>query len=285
MKALTAILSDIKIAHTVFALPFAVMAAFVAAKGFPGWGLLGLIGLAMVFARSAAMAFNRLSDVKFDQENPRTQNRALAAGETTAVAYMIFIVVTGIGFIVTCGAINPLALRLSIPALMIVFFYSYTKRFTPYSHFFLGVGLALAPVGAWVAVTESVPVEALILGAAVVFWLAGLDTIYSCQDYEFDKSAPLYSIPKRFGLGRALKLAAFFHAVMVTLLVAFGVATGMSWLYWIGVILTGGLLAYEHSLVHPDDLTRVNVAFFNVNGIISVGFSLLAVADILVFTP
>ncbi len=283
MKSLTAILSDIKIAHTVFALPFAVMAAFVAARGFPGWGLLGLIGLAMVFARSAAMAFNRLVDVKFDRENPRTQKRALAAGEATAVAYMIFIMVTGIGFIVTCGAINPLALKLAVPALMIVFFYSYTKRFTPYSHFFLGIGLALAPVGAWVAVTESVPASALILGGAVVFWLAGLDTIYSCQDYEFDKTSSLQSIPKRFGLGKALKLAAFFHAVMVASLVAFGVASQMSWLYWIGVGLTAGLLAYEHSLVRPDDLTRVNVAFFNVNGVISVGFSLMAVFDTLLF--
>ncbi|MBF0171636.1 MAG: UbiA family prenyltransferase [Nitrospinae bacterium] len=164
MKHLAAILADIKVQHTIFALPFAVMAAFVAAKGFPGWGLLGLITLAMVFARSSAMAFNRLADEKFDRENPRTKQRALVAGEATQVAYIVFILVTGMGFIVTCGAINTLALTLSIPALMIVFLYSYTKRFTPYSHFFLGAALALAPVGAWVAVTESVPAAALLLG-------------------------------------------------------------------------------------------------------------------------
>jgi 4-hydroxybenzoate polyprenyltransferase len=284
MRNLTALLADIKVAHTVFALPFAVMSAFIAADGFPGWRLLFLIGVAMLFARSAAMAFNRLVDEPFDRENPRTASRALPAGEAGKATYMAFITGSGIGFVVTCGYINALALKLAAPALLVVFFYSYTKRFTPYTHFFLGAALALAPIGAWVAVTETVGIPALILGAAVVFWLAGLDTIYSCQDYAFDRGQDdLHSIPKRFGVAAALKLASLFHAVMVALLILLGLTADLSWAYGAGVAFTAAMLAYEHSLVRPDDLTRVNVAFFNVNGVISVGLMSFAVVDTLFF--
>ena len=181
-------MSDIKIAHTVFALPFAVMSAFIAANGWPGFSALGLIAIAMVFARSAAMAFNRLVDERFDKQNPRTENRALPAGRANRTQYIVFIVGASIGFIITCAFINPLALKLSPVALLVVFFYSYTKRFTAYSHFFLGVALSLAPIGAWVAIKEEVSLISVTLGLAVVFWLAGLDTIYSCQDTVFDKA-------------------------------------------------------------------------------------------------
>jgi 4-hydroxybenzoate polyprenyltransferase len=285
MKSITAILDDIKVAHTIFALPFAVMSAFIAAAGFPGWRIIGLIVVAMVFVRSAAMAFNRLVDFQIDIHNPRTKKRALPAGRATRIEYMIFIVGSSVGFVATCGFINLLALKLSPLAIGIVFFYSYTKRFTAYSHFFLGLALALAPMGAWVAVKEEISLVALILGMAVVFWLAGLDTIYSTQDVAFDKSAGLNSIPQKFGVPQALKMAATFHAIMVTLLIAVGIIGGLSWAYGCGVLFTAGLLWYEHSLVRPEDLTKVNVAFFNVNGLISVGLMLFAIVDTLLFTP
>jgi len=281
MGAFAAILDDIKLQHTLFALPFALMSAFIAAGGWPGWRLFGLILAAMVCARSAAMAFNRLADQAYDAKNPRTQGRALPAGRASRAQYVIFVAVCSAGFVAVCAMINRLALWLSVPALAIVFFYSFTKRFTSWSHFFLGVGLALAPVGAWVAVREEISPAALAIGAAVIFWLAGLDVIYSCQDYAFDLSAPLHSIPKRFGVGPALRLAALFHGVMVVFLLLAGFAAGMSWLFWLGVATTAALLAYEHSLVRPDDLSRVNVAFFNVNGVISVALMAFAIADVM----
>ena len=283
MKSYFAILSDIKIAHTVFALPFAVMSAFIAANGWPGFYALGLIALAMVFARSAAMAFNRLVDERFDRQNPRTENRALPAGKANRAQYIVFIVGASIGFIITCAFINPLALKLSPVALLVVFFYSYTKRFTAYSHFFLGVALSLAPVGAWVAIKEEVSLISVLLGLAVVFWLAGLDTIYSCQDVEFDRSKSLNSLPERYGIGRALQLAALFHVIMILLLVVVGLVGNLSWLWGLGVFFTAGLLLYEHSLVDKDDLSRVNVAFFNINGYISVGLMYFAIFDTLTF--
>ncbi len=279
MKTVKAIFEDIKIEHTLFALPFAVMSAFIAANGWPGWRLLALVAIAMFFVRSAAMAFNRFVDEPFDRGNPRTNKRALPDGRAQKVHYLAFITACGVGFIITCGYINILALQLSPVALFIVFFYSYTKRFTHLSHFFLGLALALAPVGAWVAVREEISVVSLLLGVAVIFWLAGLDTIYSCQDYAFDKESGLQSIPQRYGVKKALKLASYFHVVMVALLVAAGFTGGLSYLYGAGVVFTAGLLWYEHSLVRPDDLSRLNMAFFNVNGLISVGLALFTALD------
>jgi len=282
MGSLSAILEDIKIQHTLFALPFAIMSAFIAAHGWPGWRLFGLILVAMFFVRSAAMAFNRLVDARYDMENPRTRGRALPAGKATAPQYAIFVVVCSIGFLFTCWMINQLALYLSFPALIIVFFYSFTKRFTAYSHFFLGLALALAPVGAWVAVRQEISPVALTLGAAVVFWLAGLDTIYSCQDRDYDVRKGLNSIPGKFGVAFALRLSAIFHGVMVVLLIVAAWVASLSWIYMAGVAFTGAMLWYEHSLVRPDDLSRVNVAFFNINGIISVGLMAFAIADVLI---
>lgn len=282
MSRLKAILSDIKIQHTVFALPFAIMSAFMAADGLPSWETLLLIILSLVFARSAAMAFNRLIDEKFDRENERTSQRALPKGDVQKSDYIWFTLANSAGFIAVCWFINPLALKLSPIALSIVFFYSYTKRFTAYSHFFLGLALSLAPLGAWVAVREDFSIQPALLSIAVIFWLAGLDTIYSCQDIDFDRETGLNSIPQKFGVKKALTMAASFHAVMVVTLLALAVLSQLSWLFTIGVIFTAGMLLYEHSLVKPDDMTKVNVAFFNVNGAISVGLMAFTIADTLV---
>ncbi len=235
----------------------------------------------MVFARSSAMAFNRLVDAGLDKNNPRTKSRAIPAGLATRMEYALFTLVSGAAFVMVCWMINDLAFILSFPALLIMFFYSFTKRFSPYSHFFLGLALALAPVGSWVAVREEITIVPLVLGGAVIFWLAGLDTIYSCQDVDFDKDWGLRSIPVRFGVAGALKLAAGFHCVMVGLLLLLSWVAPVSWIYILGVGFAAIMLAYEHSLVKPDDLTKVNVAFFNVNGIISVGIMGFTIIDVM----
>lgn len=283
IKPFAAILGDIKVQHTIFALPFALMSAFIAADGAPGWRLVALIVVAMVFVRSAAMAFNRLADAKFDRDNPRTAGRALPLGKATRFHYALFVIASSAAFIAVCAYINPLALKLAPFALGVVFFYSLTKRFTAYSHIFLGVALALAPIGAWVAVKEEFAAQPILLGLAVVFWLSGLDTIYSCQDAEFDKRRGLNSIPQKFGVPGALRMSAMFHMVMISFLLALAAVSSLHWLYIIGVALTAALLWYEHSLVRPDDLSRVNVAFFNVNGIISVGLMGFTIADVMLF--
>ncbi|MGK7345245.1 MAG: UbiA-like polyprenyltransferase [Candidatus Nitrospinota bacterium M3_3B_026] len=281
MRGIVSILEDIKVQHTVFALPFAIMSAFMAAGGAPGLRDLGLILAAMVFARSAAMAFNRIADERYDRENPRTAGRALPSGRAARPVYIAFTAASAAGFVVVCAMMNRLALTLSPVALGVVLFYSYTKRFTPYSHFFLGAALALAPVGAWVAIREEIAVAPLLLGVAVVFWLAGLDTIYSLQDIEFDRRVGLHSIPQRFGASRALALSSAFHGVMVALLLALAALSSLSWIYITGVLLAAALLYYEHSIVRPDDLSRVNVAFFNVNGAVSMGLMLFTIADVM----
>ncbi len=283
MKSITELLKDIKIQHTVFALPFAMMSAFIAAKGAPAWLILALIVCAMVFSRSAAMAFNRLADERYDVLNPRTMGRALPRGSVSRGQYAFFTIACSAGFIAVCAMINDLALMLSPFALMIVFLYSYTKRFTPYSHFFLGLALALAPIGAWVAINGQFAPSPFILGVAVMFWLAGLDIIYSCQDIDFDREHHLQSIPQKYGVARALNLAAIFHLVMIIFLVALSVTASLSWLYYAGLVFTAAMLFYEHSLVRPDDLKRVNVAFFNVNGVISAGLALFTIADTIVY--
>lgn len=275
------ILKDIKIKHSVFALPFALLSAFMAASGVPNGKTVGLIVVAMVFARSAAMAFNRVADRQFDRTNPRTLSWPLASGKASAASYLLFVGFCSALFVGTCYFINPLAFRLSPFALGVLFLYSYTKRFTCLSHFFLGLALGLAPVGAWIAVTGTVSSPPVILGVAVVFWLGGLDILYSTQDYHHDVSLGLHSIPKRFGLTRALQMARLSHAAMIgfLLLLGFRYPENAGWLYMAGVVIVAVLLWYEHSLVREDDLSRVNVAFFNMNGLISVGLMLFTLAD------
>ncbi len=280
LSKLKIIFSDIKIQHTVFALPFAVMSAFLAADGMPEWETLGWIGVAMFGARNAAMAFNRMVDTKLDANNPRTQNRALPSGKVTLTQYAVFLLLSSALLIGASYMLNPLAFYLSPLALAIVFFYSITKRFTAWSHVYLGFALACAPVGAWVAVKEEISLVSLILGAAVVFWLTGFDILYACLDVDSDRNNKLYSVPRRFGVDRALKIAYAAHGIMILFLIGLLWHSALGVLYASGVIGVAGLLAYEHSLVKTDDLSKVNFAFFNVNGMIGIGLMCVVIADI-----
>ena len=277
---LAIIFSDIKIQHTVFALPFAVMSAFLAAGGLPEMEKLVWIVVCMVGARSAAMAFNRIVDARFDKENPRTEDRALPSGKISVSNYALFLVASSALFIFSAWMLNSLAFYLSPVALAIVFFYSLTKRFTAFSHFWLGLAISIAPVGAWVAIREEISFASLLLGAAVVFWLIGLDILYACMDVEADRINRLHSIPERFGIETALKLALASHMAMVVfLLVLLEPTVLLGGVYLTGVALVAGLLVYEHSLIKKDDLSKVNMAFFNVNGIISIGLMIFVVVD------
>jgi len=280
LAKLSAIFSDIKIQHTVFALPFAVMSAFIAAGGLPETKKLAWVVACMVGARSAAMAFNRIVDARYDIKNPRTQGRALPSGRVDERSYWLFLIAFSLVFVFSAGMLNQLALYLSPLALIIVFFYSLTKRFTVYSHFWLGLAIAIAPVGAWVAIREEISFISLLLGAVVVFWLVGFDILYSCMDVEFDRKSNLKSIPQKFGIENALRIAFVSHGLTVLFLfVILQFVDELGVLYSIGVIIVAGLLMYEHSLVSPDDLSKINIAFFNMNGIISIGLMLFVIAD------
>jgi len=279
LQQLKIIFADIKIQHTVFALPFAIMSAFLAAEGLPEWETLGWILVCMLGARSAAMAFNRIVDARIDASNPRTRDRALPAGKVTQGQYVVFLAVASAVFVWGAAMLNSLALWLSPVALLIVFGYSLAKRFTPFSHVFLGFALACAPVGAWVAVREEISLISLVLGAAVVFWLTGFDIIYACLDVESDKRNHLHSIPEQFGIDNGLKIAFAAHVVMIGFLSGLAVHPLLGGTYLVGVALVAGLLWYEHSLVQKDDLSKVNVAFFNVNGLISVLLMTIVIVD------
>jgi 4-hydroxybenzoate polyprenyltransferase len=271
----------VKIEHTIFALPFAFIGVFLAARGLPDFSQIGWIVAAMVGARSAAMAFNRLVDLPFDARNPRTVGRALPQKLLSKSFVVLFIAISSTVLIFAASRLNPLALKLSPLALAILFFYSYTKRFTWLSHVFLGIALAGAPIGAWIAITGSISPVPLVLGLAVVLWVAGFDIIYACQDVEFDRRESLFSIPKRFGISAALWTSAFLHFIMLCILAGLFVHEGLGVIGISGLILVGILLAYEHSLVNPKDLSRANTAFFTINGWISVLLCVTTAADIL----
>jgi 4-hydroxybenzoate polyprenyltransferase len=237
--------------------------------------------LAMVGARSAAMAFNRLIDFPFDARNPRTVNRALPKKQLTRGFVIAFIVVSSIVFMFAASRLNRLSLELSPLALGIIFFYSYTKRFTWLTHLFLGTSLACAPIGAWIAICGSFTPVPLILGLAVILWVAGFDVIYSCQDVEFDRGESLYSIPKRFGIASALWLSAILHLIMLIILGFLFWREGLGTISFLGLAIVGLLLAYEHSLVRPTDLSRANTAFFTINGWISILLCATTMIDLL----
>jgi len=281
LKRLRIVLEMVKIEHTIFALPFAFMGAFLAARGLPRLTQIGWILVAMVGARSAAMAFNRLVDLPFDARNPRTANRALPKKMLTRKFVAAFIVASSALLVLAASRLNRLSLELSPVALGIVFFYSYTKRFTWFTHLFLGISLACAPIGAWIALRGSISLSPIILGLAVVLWVAGFDVIYSCQDVEFDKGASLYSIPKRFGVGAALWVSAALHLVMVGILGYLFWSEGLGSISFLGLAVVGLLLAYEHNLVRPADLSRANTAFFTMNGWISILLFTTTVIDLL----
>ncbi len=280
LAKLSAIFVDIKFQHTIFALPFAVMSAFIAARGMPEAEKMMWIVVSMVGARSAAMAFNRIVDARFDVKNPRTQGRALPSGRVDVKSYWLFLIASSALFIFAAGMLNSLALYLSPVALVIVFFYSLTKRFTAYSHFWLGLAISIAPVGAWVAIREEISLASLLLAAAVVFWLVGFDILYSCMDMKFDRESNLKSIPQKFGIENALRIAFASHGLMILFLFALlQPVSELGILYGAGVVIVAGLLVYEHSLVCPDDLSQINMAFFNVNGIISIGLMIFIIVD------
>jgi 4-hydroxybenzoate polyprenyltransferase len=272
----------IKFSHSIFALPFALSGAALAAAtyGFR-WVQLGWIVVAMVAARSAAMGFNRLVDRHIDAANPRTARRELPAGAMSATAVTLFVLVSSALLVVASWQLNPLCLWLSPVALAVVFGYSFTKRFTWGSHLVLGLALALAPLGAWIAVTGRFDLPPVILGAAVMTWVAGFDVLYACQDHEFDRGAGLHSIPVRFGLPGALRLARGLHVLAVGAMLGLGVVADLQAVYFVGVVAIAGLLVHEHRLVRPDDLTQVNTAFMTMNSLVSVAFFVFTLVDLL----
>ncbi|MGH9340687.1 MAG: UbiA-like polyprenyltransferase [Acidobacteriota bacterium] len=273
----------IKFEHTVFALPFAYLGAFLAARGFPGWEASLWILLAMVGARSAAMAFNRLVDCGYDQLNPRTAARALPRGLVTRSFVVLFIATSAGLFFFSAWMLNWLAFYLSPLALTTVLAYSYTKRFTSLSHLFLGLSLAIAPVGGWVAVRGQLDGGPFVLSAAVLLWVSGFDILYACQDIDFDRRIGLHSLPARLGVRRALVLAAVFHGATIALLLYAFLLFDLSLISWAGLILISLGLIYEHSLVKPGDLSRLNAAFFTVNGLISIVLFLFVGFDLCLF--
>ncbi len=288
MERLRLVLEMIRFEHSVFALPFALTGALLAWRqnGFETAGLgwkLGWIVAAMVGARSAAMAFNRLVDAELDARNPRTRGRHLPAGLLSKGFVWGFAAVSMLVFLVAARALNPLCLKLAPLALAVVLLYSFTKRFTTLSHLILGLALGLAPAGAWIAMRGSLDARILWLTAAVTLWTAGFDIIYACQDYEFDEREGLHSYPRRFGIAGALRLSRVFHAGMVACLLAVAAGFDLGWLSLAGVAVIAALLIWEHRLVRPDDLSRVNAAFFTVNGYVSVLFFLFWAADVAVF--
>lgn len=280
-RSLRTTLEAIKFSHTLFALPFALLAAFLAADGWPPGATLVKILLAMVGARSAAMAHNRLADRRLDAENPRTAARALPTGALSVAFVRVFLAASVVLFLAAAASLNRLTLLLAPVALALLLLYSYTKRFTAFSHLVLGLCLGLAPVGAWIAVRGDVTVLPVLLGLAVLFWTAGFDVIYSLQDEAHDRRVGLKSIPARFGARRALWISAAFHAAMAGLLVAVWRLAGGGWLFLAGVVATAAALVYQHAIVRPGDLSRVDAAFFTANGFVSVTLAAFGIADVL----
>ena len=274
-------LEMIKWEHSIFALPFALCGAMLAAGGWPTAHQLAWIIVAMVTARSAAMAFNRLADANIDAANPRTQSRALPAGVLGPAFVGSFVALSCAIFVYASFELNRLAFLLSPVALAVVLLYSYTKRFTRWSHLVLGFALGIAPAAAWIAVRASLDMRILLLTAAVTFWVGGFDVLYSCQDFEFDTQAGLHSIPRHAGIRAALWVARGFHAVMMVLLVALVLVFGLGKLALVGVLVVGMLLAYEHSLVSDHDLSKLDAAFFTMNGVISIVFLCFVAGDLL----
>ncbi len=274
-------LEMIKWEHSIFALPFALCGAMLAAGGFPSPRQLLWIIVAMVAARSAAMAFNRWADASIDAANPRTSTRALPSGQLSPAFVAMFVVVSSAIFIFAASQLNRLALLLSPVALAVLLLYSYTKRVTRWSHLVLGFALGIAPAAAWIAVRGSLDPRILLLTAAVTFWVGGFDVLYACQDLEFDRQSGLHSIPRYVGIPTALWIARGFHLVMVGLLIALLIVFGMGKIAAVGVVAVILLLLYEHSLVRPNDLSKLNAAFFTMNGIISVLFFVFVAGDLL----
>lgn len=296
-------LSLVKFSHTIFALPFALIGFSLGAvqlleiqqhsgvsDGRAGTDLFKklavlfiLVLVCMVTARSAAMAFNRYLDRAFDAKNPRTAIREIPAGIISPNNALRFVIVNGILFVAATYFINPVCFYLSPVALFVVLFYSYTKRFTALCHLVLGLGLSLAPVGAYLAVTGTFAVLPVLFSFAVIFWVSGFDIIYALQDVEFDRSQQLYSIPSVLGKTKALRVSELLHVLSAACVTTAGIYGGFHWIYWAGIVVFTGMLFYQHSIVKPNDLSKVNIAFMTANGIASVIFGILVIADLFIF--
>ncbi|MBN8704653.1 MAG: UbiA family prenyltransferase [Bacteroidetes bacterium] len=275
--------SLIKFSHTIFALPFALISLVLASYEIPfslifGEKLLWIV-LAMVGARSAAMGFNRVVDADFDKKNPRTSSREIPAGKITVQTAWVFILLASSLFVFSAWMLNELCFYLSPVALSVIFFYSLTKRFTWAAHLFLGLGIGLAPVGAWLAITGEFDLVPILLGFAVTSWIAGFDIIYACQDVDFDRNVSLKSIPVRFGVENSLFFARMLHGIMVLLMLAVGLLVPSGWIYFAGMITLVVLLTIEHRLVNPKDLSKINIAFFHLNSAISVVLFFFVLTD------
>ncbi|WP_456385520.1 UbiA-like polyprenyltransferase [Desulfolithobacter sp.] len=263
------LLEMIKFKHTVFAMPFALIGAFLAADGVPRFRIFFWVVVAMVGARTCAMTFNRIVDRRFDAANPRTAARALPAGEVTLVQSWTMMLGSGALFFFACHMLNPTALKIAPFALALTLIYSLTKRFTWLCHVVLGLALAFSPLGGWVAVRATLEGYPWVLSLGVLFWVAGFDTIYACLDAEFDRKAGLYSMPAFFGRRRAFRLAVLFHVLAFILFTLTGYLMGLGLIYYVGIVLTGGALFYQHIVVNPRDLSRIQVSFFSMNGFIA----------------
>ncbi len=282
VKRILLYLRMIKFSHSVFALPFAFTAAIFAANGIPALRRIAWIVVAMVSARSAAMGMNRVVDRRIDAENPRTMNREIPSGVIRVRDAVIFIVLSFSVFVFSAYMLNGLCLMLSPVAVAMLIFYSFTKRFTFLSHVILGVAISGAPLGAWIAVRGSLDLEIIPMVVAVIFWLAGFDILYALQDEEFDRSYGLHSVPQRFGIKISLAVSRIFHAITLLLFIATGLVFHSGFVYFAGMALAGGLLIFEHSLVKEDDLSKLDMAFFNMNGYISVTVFVAALLDVFI---
>jgi len=271
----------IKFEHTIFALPFAFIGALLAGNGLPTGRQVAWIVAAMVGARSAAMTFNRIVDLRYDRLNPRTGTRALPSGTLSMPFALVFTVLTSGLFIFAASQLNPICFYLSFPTLAILLFYSYTKRFTALSHLFLGLSIGLAPLAAWLAVRGDFGWPPVLLSAAVMFWVAGFDVIYALQDIEFDRKNRLFSIPARLGPGRALAVSTAFHIATIVLLFATALWTQLGMIAYAGIAVVAAILGWEHQIVKPNDLSRVNLAFFSLNGYVSILLLITFATDIL----
>ena len=281
LRKLQITLDMIKFEHTIFALPFAFIGALLARKGLPTAWQLTWIVLAMIGGRSAAMTFNRIADVRYDRSNPRTRKRALPQGTLSMGFAVVFTIAMSLLFVFAAWQLNSLCFYLSFPTLAILLLYSYTKRFTWLSHVVLGFAVGCAPLAAWLAIDGEFAWPPVFLSGAVTFWVAGFDLIYALQDVEFDRKAKLFSLPSRYGVAPALRVSSVFHGATVILLIATAVITNLGWMAYAGIAVVASILYWEHRLVTPDDLSRINVAFFNLNGYVSILLLLTFAGDIL----
>ena len=274
IKKVAILLEMIKFKLTIFAMPFAFMGAFLAAGGVPAWSDFFWIIVAMVGARTSAMGFNRIVDRKFDHANPRTADRAIPAGEVKLVEAWVMVIAAALLFFLACYNLNTLTLALAPLALSLTWFYSLTKRFTSLCHIVLGVALSFSPLGGWVAVVGTLHGYPYALSFGVLFWVAGFDTIYACLDADFDMKAKLYSLPARLGRSNAFRLAGLFHCAALVLFVITGIQAQLNILYYLGVALAAAALVYQHIIVRPTDLSRIQASFFSMNGIVSMAIFL-----------